>query len=212
MTLLESAPNYDGKGRAIVAVLAGGGVRIHELLAAQRRDVNLAARRLYIRASKTAAGIRAVDLAFGVRDELVRYLQDHPGEDDDLLFPTRSGAPDSRNNIRRRVIVKAVENANPKLAELGIAPIGKLAPHGLRRTFANLREACGDSPSYTAKQLGHTDSRFTLRVYAESGEHREQHSQEARKQYDNALVWAAMGSNDPDAAELASALATGNPA
>ena len=60
--------------------------------------------------------------------------------------------------------------------------------------------------------LGHVDSRFTLRVYAESGEHREQLTEKARKQYDKALVWARMGSNDPDAVALASALATGNPA
>jgi integrase len=211
-TLLESAPNYDGKGRCIIAVLAGTGIRVSEFLALRRCDVNLAARRLYVRASKTAAGIRPVDLSFGVRDELVRYLEDHPGADDDLLFGTRTGAMDSRNNIRRRVVVKAVENANPKLAELGIAPIGKLAPHGLRRTYATLREACGDPPSYTAKMLGHVDSRFTLRVYAESGEHREQLSETARKQYDKALVWAGMGSNEPDVAELVPTLATGNPA
>jgi hypothetical protein len=31
-----------------------------------------------VNASKTQAGVRAVDLSFGVRDELVRYLQDHP--------------------------------------------------------------------------------------------------------------------------------------
>jgi integrase len=211
MTLLESAPSYDGKGRAIIAVLAGGGVRVSELLGARRGDVNLAARRLYVRASKTQAGIRPVDLSFGVRDELLRYLEDHPGDDADFLFGTRTGRMDSRNNIRRRVIVPAMQNANPKLAELGIAPIGKLAPHGLRRTFANLREACGDSPSYTAKQLGHTDSRFTLRVYAESGEHREQLSEMAREQYDAALDWARMGSSDPEAAELASELATEKP-
>ena len=99
-----------------------------------------------------------------------------------------------------------------KLAELQIAPIGKLSPHGLRHTYASLRSACGDPPAYTSKQIGHADVRFTLNVYTHAGEHRKQLSETAREQYDRALEWAGMGSNDPEAAELASGLATENPA
>jgi hypothetical protein len=62
---------------------------------------------------------------------------------------------DNRNNVRRRLIVKAVERANVKLNKAGIEPIGRLAPHGLRRTYASLRCAVGDDPAYTAEQLGH---------------------------------------------------------
>lgn len=99
-----------------------------------------------------------------------------------------------------------------KLAELQLDPIGKLSPHGLRHTYASLRSACGDPPAYTSKQIGHADVRFTLNVYTHAAEHREQLSETAREQYDKALEWAGMGSNDPEVAQLAPKLATENPA
>jgi hypothetical protein len=73
-------------------------------------------------------------------------------------------------------------------------------------------DKCGDPPAYTSKQIGHADVRFTLNVYTHAAEHREQLSETAREQYDKALQWAGMGSNDPEAAELAPKLATENPA
>ena len=54
--------------------------------------------------------------------------------------------------------------------------------------------------------------RFTLNVYTHAAEHREQLSETAREQYDGALQWARMGSNDPEAVQLASKVATENPA
>jgi hypothetical protein len=79
-------------------------------------------------------------------------------------------------------------------------------------TAASLRSACGDPPAYTSKQIGHADVRFTLNVYTHAAEHREQLSETAREQYDEALQWAGMGSNDPEAVQLASKVATENPA
>jgi integrase len=211
-SLLEAAEGmYDGKGRVLIAVLACG-LRISEVLALKREDVHVAKGTLRVRESKTDAGVRAVNLPHGPREELTLFLNDRPGEDGDLLFPTRTGRMDNRNNVRRRLIVKAVEAANVKLAELHLAPIGKLSPHGLRHTYASLRSACGDPPAYTSKQIGHADVRFTLNVYTHAAEHRDQLSETARKQYDKALEWAGMGSNDPEADELASRLATENPA
>jgi integrase len=54
----------------------------------------------------------------------------------------------------------AVAKANEQLAKDGIAPIGKLGFHGLRRTYASLRCACGDDIAYTSSQIGHEDPRF----------------------------------------------------
>jgi integrase len=212
-SLLAAAKDmYDGKGGALLAVLAGCGLRVSEAMALKRGDVNVAKGTLRVRESKTKAGVRPVNLPHGPREELTLFLNDRPGEDDDLLFGTRTGAMDNRNNVRRRLIVKAVEAANVKLAELDIAPIGKLSPHGLRHTYASLRSACGDPPAYTSKQIGHADVRFTLNVYTHAAEHREQLSETAREQYDKALQWAGMGSNDLEAAELAPKVATENPA
>ena len=80
------------------------------------------------------------------------------------MFPTQRGHRDTRHNVRSRLLLKAIKKANEKLVRLGIDPIPKVSPHGLRQTFASLRCVCGDDPVYVASQLGHTDLTFTLRV------------------------------------------------
>jgi integrase len=209
-SLLEAAEGmYDGKGRVLIATLAGAGLRIGEALALQRGDVKIANGYIHVRKSKTKAGEREVNLGPGLREELTLFLNDRPGEDDALLFGTRTGAADSRNNVRRRLIVKAVEAANLRLVELGIDPIGRLSPHGLRHTYASLRSACGFSAAATAKQIGHVNALFTVNTYTHASEHAERLSGSALEQYKEALEWAGMGSNDADATELVSEQTTG---
>jgi integrase len=195
--LQASAKLYGERGRPLVAVLAGAGLRISEALALRREDVDLARGTLTIRASKTEAGVRVVDLTPALREELVLYLADSRWQaPTDLVFPTSTGQMDNRNNVRRRLVVKAVEEANKRLVKLNIAPIGKLSPHGLRHTYASLRGACGDPVALTAEQIGHTDARFTLRVYTHAFKRRQRLTPAERKQYDLALEWAQMGTND----------------
>jgi hypothetical protein len=43
-------------------------------------------------------------------------------------------------------------------------PLG-LTPHKLRHTFTSILTALGSDPAYVMGQLGHTDPKFTLRVY-----------------------------------------------
>jgi len=82
-----------------------------------------------------------------------------------------------------------------KLDELGIAPIGDVTFHSLRRTYASLRCACGDDVRYAADQLGPEDPRFTLRVYAQAVKRRDRMAKTHRAAFDAAIEWAAMGSN-----------------
>jgi integrase len=77
------------------------------------------------------------------------------------------------SNFRRDVLRPAVEAANAKLDEDGIATIGPITFHSLRRTYASLRCAVGDDVAYTASQLGHEDPRFSLKVYAQATKRRE---------------------------------------
>jgi integrase len=42
----------------------------------------------------------------------------------------------------------------------------KVTPHTLRRTFASLALAAGRDPRWVMTQLGHTDARLRLNVYA----------------------------------------------
>jgi integrase len=48
--------------RPMLATLAYAGLRVGELLALRWRDVDLAAGRLWVRASKTKAGVRSIDI------------------------------------------------------------------------------------------------------------------------------------------------------
>jgi integrase len=93
------------------------------------------------------------------------------------------------------VLAPAVQAANSRLAEDGIAPIGPVAFHSLRRTFAALRCACGDDVRYVSDQLGYEDPTFTLKVYAKATRRRERLAGPHLAAYDAALEWAAMGSN-----------------
>jgi integrase len=63
------------------------------------------------------------------------------------VFGTCTGTALNRNNIRIRVVGKAVERANKALVEAGLPPIGDgITNHSLRRTFASLLYEAGASP------------------------------------------------------------------
>jgi integrase len=113
------------------------------------------------------------------------------------MIHTSTGRKQNPPNLRRDVLSKAVEAANVKLDQLGIAPIGRLTFHGLRRTYASLRRVCGDDIRYTADQLGHEDARFTMRCYAQASKRRDRMTKPHREAFDQAVEWAAMGSNEP---------------
>ena len=110
------------------------------------------------------------------------------------------------SNLRRDVLAPAVTAANVTLGKAGIAEIGRVTFHSLRRTYASLRCACGDDVRYTADQLGHEDPRFTLRVYTQATKRRDRLTGAHLKAYDQALEWAAMLSHEKAAIGSSDAL------
>ena len=48
-----------------------------------------------------------------------------------------------------------------------------LTPHSLRRTFASLLFAVGESPPYVMAQMGHTTPNLTLAIYARQMDRRD---------------------------------------
>jgi integrase len=155
--------------RPLLATLAYAGLRIGELLALRWRDVDLAGGHLHVRSSKTEAGVRSVDIQPELRDELDAWMLGAEPEPNELVFGTRTGNPDSRNNVRRRVLLRAVERANAKLANEHGDPLPPgLSPHALRRSFASWLVAEGEDPAYVMAQLGHTDPKMTLGLYAKA--------------------------------------------
>ena len=61
------------------------------------------------------------------------------------VFGTAQGKLQNSSNVRSRVIAKAVERANERLEDAGEPLLPRLTPHGLRRTFASLLYAIGET-------------------------------------------------------------------
>jgi integrase len=175
--------------------------------------VDLGIGSLHVVAGKTIASVRTVDLTPALREELILWrAESRFTEPDDFVVSSSTGHRHSPSNLRRDVLRPAIAAANVELDKLGIAPIGPVTFHSLRRTYASLRCAAGDDLRYSSTQIGHTDVRFTLNVYAQATKRREQLSGPHRKAYDQALGWAQMGTNSPDEPLLVPEEATKNPA
>jgi len=192
MALLDAAPK---RHRAILATLAGAGLRVGEACALDWRDLDLATGTLTVQESKTDAGRREVDMPSGLVTELwtLAATSSHTGPDDPV-FMGRRGTRQTPDNIGRR-LKSAIKKANPVLEEAGIAAISeRVSPHSLRRTYASLRYACGDDPVFVAEQGGWTDPSFPIKYYAKAVKRRDRLHGAHLEAFDAALEWAAMGS------------------
>jgi integrase len=159
----EAARSRKGQRHALLATLVFAGLRIGEALALHWDDVDLANKRLQVRASKTPTGIRAV--------RMLPVLHDYRSVTmlalEALAFGTNSGEQHSQTNVRQRILAPAVVNANAILAAAGRPPLPEgLTPHGLRRTFASLLWAIGKPQPYTMRALGHASANLTVEVYS----------------------------------------------
>ena len=172
--LLDAASDLDANPRwlssdrrAIVSTLLLAGPRAHELCHLRWRDVDLANARIHIGRSKTQAGLREIALLPLLRDDLAAHKARarHVGPDD-LVFPTNTGGLRDKDNLRNRVLAATIARADKLLARQGHPPLPSgLTPHKLRHTFASILVAAGEDPASVMAQLGHTDPKFTLRVY-----------------------------------------------
>lgn len=196
MALLDAAPK---RHRAVLATLAGAGLRVGELCALDWRDLDLSTGTLTVQESKTPAGRREIDLPSGLVTELwTLALTSANTAPDDPVFVGRRGTRQTPDNVGRR-LKSALTRANVELERLGIAEISeRVSPHSLRRTYASLRFACGDDPVYVAEQGGWADPIFPMKVYAKAVRRRDRLSGTHREAFDAALQWAAMGSGADD--------------
>jgi len=189
-TLLDAA----GSLRPILAVLAGTGLRDGEACALNWGDVNLASGTLTIRAAKTAAGVRRVDMPLALRGELKDHkMRSEHTDPDDPVFTTRRGTRENVSNLGRRL--KAVlRRADSRLLAVGLPPIGSsVTPYSFRRLYASMRYALRDDPVYIASQMGHADGgALSMNVYANALRHRSRLEGTTLREYDRALDWAAM--------------------
>jgi integrase len=160
----------------MLATLTFAGLRIGELLSLRWRDVDLAGGWLTVGEAKTDAGRRKVKIRGALRDELLSLRAERKIDQNAYVFPTRTGVRLGPDNFRNRVLAAAVRRADKRLAEQAHPPLPKLTPHSLRRTFCSLLYALGESPPVVMQEMGHTDPKLALRVYAQAMR-RDEHQQ-----------------------------------
>jgi integrase len=165
---LDRDPRYElAEREAIVGTFVLGGPRAIELGHMLWRDIDLAGSRIFIGRSKTAAGLREIEILPILRDILAAYKAiAYRGDPDALVFPTLTGGRRDADSLRTRVLAAVFERADELLAQRGLVPLPKgLTTHKLRHAFASVLIALGEDPVSVMRQIGHTDPQFTLRVY-----------------------------------------------
>jgi len=163
--------------RAILAVLALGGLRVSELTGLRWRDVDLASGWLTVGDAKTDAGRRRVRVRGWLRDELLQ-IRPPDADPDRYVFATSTGRRQSTDNLRTRVVGAAAKLASEDLVARGRPPlpeavladgtVRRISPHSLRRTFASVLYALGEDPGVVMDEMGHTDPGLALRIYRQA--------------------------------------------
>ena len=144
---LDRGPRFELTEReAILATLLFAGPRAHELCDLLWRDVDLAGARIFVGRSKTAAGLREIEIRPILRDVLAAHkAAAYRSGPEDLVFPThdrRSPRPRQPPQPRPRrgagARRRAARRARPRAATEGphhpqAAPRIRLDPRGARR-------------------------------------------------------------------------------
>ncbi len=138
------------------------GMRVGELLALTRGDLDLTTRTLRINKScqrsrkgdiitppKTVRGNRTISLPSFLADLLGRYADTLPPGDDTLLFP-----------FHKYALVSELENVCNRLR------LKRIRLHDLRHSHASLLIELGFTPLLIAERLGHEKVETTMNVYS----------------------------------------------
>jgi integrase len=161
------------------------GLRIGELAALTRKDVDLTARTLTVRqAYRTGVGVstpksgkaRIVQLTGDAAGVLRAWLELRSADlfqEEALLFASRTGGHLDRNNVTKRILYPAMREAEPikgvrlKKGEWGIPRIGERGNersfHSFRHTYARLVLEAGGDRFWLQQQLGHSTAAMTER-------------------------------------------------
>ncbi|GAA2812737.1 tyrosine-type recombinase/integrase [Mycolicibacterium pallens] len=153
----------------VVTILAYTGLRWSELVGLRVKDIDLVARRLYVRRAapevegrivigppKTRAGIRTVPLPHVVVDIFKTRIGGRAPDEPAITSP--NGAMLRSNNWRRHT------HWNKALKKTGLAP---LTIHDLRHTYASLARKSGADLRYVQKTMGHSTPTVTANIYSD---------------------------------------------
>jgi integrase len=164
LQILEQAQKHHCKKYfTMLYTLVGTGIRIGELIALTKSDVNT--NELYIdinkqftqgelKDTKTTSSTRKVYIFPDLASCLADYIKELEGE---LLFPSYAGTYITIENFRRRFWTSVKK-------EVGITKRVRL--HDLRGSYIDLVLASGISPKFAQNQVGHAKNSTTMDCYA----------------------------------------------
>ncbi|ONH34296.1 integrase [Protofrankia sp. BMG5.30] len=150
--LLAAAAADSPRAHALIGLLAGNGLRVGEVLAADVDDLDVERGHRVLRIVRKGGKRATVPLAPSVAHAIDAYLD---GCTTGPLFATRTG---------RRMDEPAVFRLIRRLARAaGITSADKLSPHSLRHSFVTLALDAGVSLRDVQDAAGHADPRTTRR-------------------------------------------------
>jgi integrase len=165
--VFEAAEGVDDRTGAMVHLMARCGLRVGEVIALRRSDLDFEAgtvtvatsmsRREGVKVPKTDAGVRTIPMPEDVAGRLRRHLAEQTVADlGGFVFTAPRGGPVRYDNWRSRTWVRIVEAAG----------VGDVHPHDLRHTCATrLFVVDRWTPAEVQRFLGHRDPRITLGIY-----------------------------------------------
>lgn len=162
-TLAEAMPDYC---RAMVIVQAGLGLRVGELLALRKEDVNFLRRSVRIETQippnereredpKTPLSKRTLPLPQFAADALAAHIAEFPPLDDGSLF---------YNSLKRLWTTSHYTRLFRTVATAADMPPGTTS-HDLRHHYASVLLYAGESVIAVAERLGHKNANLVLKTY-----------------------------------------------
>ncbi len=179
----QSAAREDYKrlGReSLVACLCFTGLRNTELCELTWNDIDFQRRIIQPPGTKTEAAARHINIVDGLLPRLLAHRDRTPyAQKTAPVWPTANGRHRDKDNLNKRIIQPVVVKARSLIADdekkanstgearkFDVVLPSRITPHTFRRTFCGFAAEATMNPFYVRNQMGHTDARFTLRVYS----------------------------------------------
>ena len=166
-TKMLSLAGANVRDYAILQVFLQTGVRVSELVALRRDDIDFERRTLLVRVGKGMVA-RTIELEKKALQAIKNYLDRRPRVMYEELFLNRDDAPFSERGVRKLVVKYRVSAGITK----------KASCHSLRHTFATHKAERGVSPYQLRDWLGHA-SLETTQIYVHLSKQNAQKAMEA---------------------------------
>jgi integrase/recombinase XerD len=153
--------------KIVVWLLRFSGIRIGEARALRNGDIDLGARTIKVRTSKTAAGLRVIPILPELGPQIHgwhRHQIQRGLLDPDLPFLATMNKTPMHSQFAWRVVKRVAVRARVHVDSSGSSTV---SPHTLRRTFGSDLLNRGVRLEVVSKLLGHASTTITEQAYAE---------------------------------------------